>query len=133
MIRFLLSTAATVIANAVGLLLAMAILPGFTIDAASFIVVLLVFTGVMILTGPLVFKVALTSLPQIRGSISLVAVFLGLKVTEWLMPGFDMGGLANWLAATLLVWLGSLVAEILIPILIFKRLRQEGGPNVTIR
>lgn len=133
MIRFLLSTAATLIANAVGLLLAKALLPGFGIDAASFIVVLLVFTGVMILTGPLVFKVALTSLPQIRGSISLVSVFLGLKVTEWLMPGFDMGGLANWLAATLLVWLGSLVAEILIPILIFKRLRQEGGPNVTIR
>jgi hypothetical protein len=133
MIRLLLQTAATVIANAVGLLLAAALLTGFTIDAVAFVVVLLVFTGVMILTGPLVTKIAVTSVPQIRGSIALVAVFLGLKVTEWLMQGFDMGGLSNWLAATLLVWLGSLVAEILIPIYVFKQLRQNGGSNINIR
>ena len=49
------------------------------------------------------------------------------------MPGFDMGGLSNWLAATLLVWLGSLVAEILLPIYVFKQLRSGNGPNVSIR
>ena len=133
MIRLALTIVATIIANAVGLLLAAALLDGFSIDALSFIVVLLVFTGVMILTGPLITKIALTSLPQIRGSISLVSVFFGLKVTEWLMPGFDMGGLSNWLAATLLVWLGSLVAEILLPIYVFKQLRSNGGGNISIR
>jgi hypothetical protein len=133
MMRLLLSTLATIIANAVGLLLASALLTGFTIDPVSFIVVLLVFTGVLILTGPLMTKVAVTSVPQLRGSVALVTVFLGLKVTEWLMPGFDMGGLSNWLAATLLVWLGSLVAEILLPIYVFKQLRSGNGPNVSIR
>ena len=133
MMRLLLSTLATIIANAVGLLLAAMLLTGFTIDAVSFIVVLLVFTGVLILTGPLMTKVAVTSVPQLRGSVALVTVFLGLKVTEWLMPGFDMGGLSNWLAATLLVWLGSLVAEILLPIYVFKQLRSGNGPNVSIR
>jgi hypothetical protein len=44
-----------------------------------------------------------------------------------------MGGLPNWLAATLLVWLGSLIAEILIPIYVFKQLRSNGGNYVTIR
>jgi hypothetical protein len=44
-----------------------------------------------------------------------------------------MGGLSNWLAATLLVWLGSLVAEILIPIYVFKQLRSNGGANINIR
>lgn len=132
MIRLALSILATIIANAVGLLLATALLTGFTIDAISFVVVLLVFTGVMVLTGPLITKIAVTSVPQIRGSISLVSVFFGLKVTEWLMPGFDMGGLSNWLAATLLVWLGSLIAEILLPIYVFKQLRNTGG-NISIR
>ena len=131
--RLLLSTLATIIANAVGLLLAAALLTGFKIDPVSFIVVLLVFTGVLILTGPLMTKIAVTSVPQLRGSVALVTVFLGLKVTEWLMPGFDMGGLSNWLAATLLVWLGSLVAEILLPIYVFKQLRSGNGPNVSIR
>jgi hypothetical protein len=132
-IRLALSTISTIIANAAGLLLAAWLLEGFRIDAMSFIVVLLVFTGVMILTGPLVTKIAVTSMPQIRGSISLVSAFLGLKVTEWLMAGFDIGGLSNWLAATLLVWLGSLVAEILLPIYVFKTLRNGNGPSVNIR
>ena len=132
MVRLALSILSTIIANAVGLLLAASLLTGFHIDAVSFVVVLLVFTGVMVLTGPLVTKIAVTSLPQIRGSISLVSAFLGLKVTEWLMPGFDIGGLSNWLAATLLVWLGSLAAEILLPIYVFKQLRSGNGPNVRI-
>jgi len=133
MMRLLLTTLATIIANAAGLLFAAMLLTGFTIDAVSFIVVLLVFTGVMILAGPLTTKIAITSVPQLRGSVALVTVFIGLKVTEWLMPGFDMGGLSNWLAATLLVWLGSLVAEILLPIYVFKQLRNGNGPNVNIR
>jgi hypothetical protein len=133
MIRLALQTAATIIANAAGLLLAATLLSGFRIDALSFVVVLLVFSGVMILTGPLVTKIAITSMPQIRGSIALVTVFFGLKVTEWFMTGFVIGGLSNWLAATLLVWLGSLVAEILIPIYLFKQLRDNGNRNVSIR
>jgi hypothetical protein len=133
MIRLLLQIAATILANAVGLLLAAALLNGFTISATAFVIVLLVFTGVMVLTGPLMTKVAVTSVPQIRGSVALVTVFVGLKVTEWLMQGFDMGGLSNWLAATLLVWLGSLVAEILLPIYVFKQLRNNGGANINIR
>jgi hypothetical protein len=51
MIRLLLQTAATIIANAVGLLVAAMLLTGFTIDPLAFVVVLLVFTGVLILTG----------------------------------------------------------------------------------
>jgi hypothetical protein len=133
MIRLLLTVAATIIANAVGLLIAAALLEGFSISAAAFIVVLLVFTGVMVLTGPLMTKIAVTSVPQLRGSVALVTVFVGLKVTEWLMQGFDMGGLSNWLAATLLVWLGSLIAEILLPIYVFKQLRQNGSGNINIR
>jgi hypothetical protein len=133
MIRLLLSTAASILANAVGLALAAFLLPGFSIDTLSFGVVLLAFSGVMLLTGPLVFKIALSYMPQLRGSIALVTVFFGLKVTEWVMPGFDMGGLANWLAATLLVWLGSLIAEMLIPIYVFKQLRNNANGNVTMR
>jgi hypothetical protein len=132
MIRLLLQTAATIIANAVGLLLATVLLTGFTIDPLAFVVVLLVFTGVLILTGPLMTKVAITSVPQIRGSVALVTVFVGLKVTEWLMGGFDMGGLSNWLAATLLVWLGSLIAQILIPIYVFKQLRNNASANINV-
>jgi hypothetical protein len=138
MIRLLLQIAATIIANAVGLLLAATLLTGFRIDALSFVIVLLVFSGVMILTGPLMTKIAITSLPQIRGAVALATAFVGLKVTDWLMGdrfviGDASNWLSNWLAATLLVWLGSLLAEILLPIYVFKQLRQNGGANINIR
>jgi hypothetical protein len=104
-----------IIANAVGLLLAALLLDGFRIDLWSFVIVLLVFTVIMLVTAPLLAKITDSSLPQIKGGIALVSVFIGLKATDLLMDGFQIGILANWLAATLLVWLGSLTAEIILP------------------
>jgi hypothetical protein len=37
------------------------------------------------------------------------------------MAGFEIGIFANWLAATLLVWLGSLTAEIVLPMLLKRQ------------
>jgi predicted ABC-type exoprotein transport system permease subunit len=111
--------ATAIIANAVGLLLAALLLDGFRIDVWSFVIVLLVFTVIMLVTAPLLAKITDSSLPQIKGGIALISVFFGLKATDLLMAGFEIGILANWLAATLLVWLGSLTAEVVLP-MVFK-------------
>jgi hypothetical protein len=58
------------------------------------------------------------------GGIALVTIFIGLFITEILMSGMTIGGISNWLAATLLVWLGSLIASILLPIYVFKQLAE---------
>ena len=42
------------------------------------------------------------------GGIALVTIFVGLLVTDMIMSSMEIGGISNWLAATLLVWLGSL-------------------------
>ncbi|MGR3487907.1 hypothetical protein [Pseudooceanicola nanhaiensis] len=54
-----------------------------------------------------------------------MTIFVVLFIVDILMDGFHMGGLSNWLAATLLVWIGSLVAAILLPIYVFKELVQH--------
>jgi hypothetical protein len=48
-------------------------------------------------------------------------------VTDLIMPGMELGGIANWLAATLLVWIGSLVASILLPLYVFRQLAPKAG------
>ena len=68
-----IATVSPIIANAAGLLLAAWLLDGSRIDAASFIVVLLVFTGIMLLTNPVPTKIAETSLPQTKGGTALVS------------------------------------------------------------
>ncbi|MBY6089326.1 phage holin family protein [Maritimibacter alkaliphilus] len=125
MVKLALSAAAYLIANAVGLLLAAALLSGFQIDPLSFIIVVIAFSVIQAVLGPLVTKISLRQLPQLMGGVALVTVFIGLFVTDMLLDGMVIGGIANWLAATLLVWLGSLVATLLIPIYVFKQLAEK--------
>ncbi|MCC1493672.1 phage holin family protein [Cognatishimia sp. F0-27] len=120
MIRFLLSAAIYLVANAIGLLVAAWALSGFTIDAMAFVVAVLLFSVIQTVLGPLVTKLSMRSFPQMMGGIALVTIFLGLFLTDILMPGMAIGGLTNWLVATLLVWIGSLVASILLPLFVFK-------------
>lgn len=125
MVRLILAAVAYLIANAIGLLLAAALLSGFQIDPLSFVIVALSFSVIMAVLSPLVTKMSLKRLPQLMGGVALVTVFIGLFVTDLLLDGMIIGGVANWLAATLLVWLGSLIAEILIPIYLFKQLAEK--------
>ena len=125
MMKLLISTAALLAANAAGLLLAAALLPGFRIDVLSVAVAVVIFSAAQWLLGPLMTKLSVKHLPQLLGGIALVTIFLGLLITDLIMPGLTVGGIANWLAATLLVWIGSLLASILLPIYVFKSLAEK--------
>lgn len=123
--KLLLSGAAYLIANGIGLLIAAALLPGFRIDPLAFIVAVLLFSVVQAVVGPIVRKAATKKMPQLLGGIALITIFIGLFVTDLIMPGLEVGGIANWLAATLLIWIGSLIAAILIPKYVFKQLNDH--------
>lgn len=125
MIRFAYSVAAYLIANAIGLLLASLLLEGFSIGPMAFVVAVLIFSAVQGLTGPIITKLSQKSFPQLMGGISLVTIFLGLWITSLLVDDMQIGGLANWLAATLIVWIGSLIAAVLLPKYVFKRLKTK--------
>jgi hypothetical protein len=129
MIRFLISTAAYLVANAIGLLIAIVLLPGFAIDPLAFVIAVGIFSLVQTILGPLITKIAFQSFPQLMGGIALVTIFVGLFATDMIMPGMEIGGISNWLAATLLVWLGSLIASILLPLYVFKQLVQNTREN----
>jgi len=129
LVRFLLSTVAYLAANAIGLLIAVVLLPGFVINPLSFVVAVAIFSLVQTVLGPLITKISFKSFPQLMGGIALVTIFVGLFVTEILMDGMEIGVISNWLAATLLVWLGSLIASILLPLYVFKQLADRAGDN----
>ncbi len=113
--RFVLSAAAHLIANAIGLTLANLLLPGFTISLLGIVIVTLVFTGVSVVLLPVIRKVSEKKLPELLGGLSLIVTFAGLLITEMLVSGFTIGGIANLLAATLIVWLGALIVGVLVP------------------
>ena len=125
MIKFAYSIIAFLVANAIGLLVAVTLLEGFSVGPMAFVVAVIIFSAVQGISGPLLTKISMKNFPQVMGGISLVTIFIGLWITSLLVDGMQIGGLSNWLAATLLVWLGSLAANILLPIYVFKSLREQ--------
>ncbi|MHA7826814.1 MAG: hypothetical protein ACX93P_04530 [Roseovarius sp.] len=127
MVSFLISTVADLAANAIGLLVAIILLPGFVIGPLSFVVAVAIFSLVQTVLGPLIVQMSMKNVPQLMGAIALVTISVGLFATDIMMSGMQIGGIAHWLAATLLVWLGSLLASILLPLYVFKQLSGNDG------
>lgn len=49
------------------------------------------------------------------------------------MPAFDMGGLSILLAATLFIWLGGPIADVLTSHHVFKALRNTAPSKINVR
>lgn len=126
--RHLISAATFLAANAVGLLLAVLLLPGFRTGFGGFLLAVVIFSAVEAGLGPLIARLSRRHLPKLMGGIALVTAFVGLFVTDLLMAGMRIGGVSNWLAATLLVWLGSLVADIALRAYFGRRERAARKP-----
>ncbi len=127
MIRFLAVTALTLLGNSVGMWLAWAFLPGFELQPLGFVVSVAFFTAVEVLLGPFVLKMAIKYAPALRGGIALITTFLGLFLTATFTDGLTISGLNTWVLAPLIVWLGAVVAGILLPMVMFKKVLAGTG------
>jgi putative membrane protein len=124
-IRLLISAALRLGANALGLLVADAILDDMSIEWKGFIVAVLIFTGVQVLIEPLMMKIALTSAPVLRGSVALVAVLIGLIVTDVFFDGVSISGFTTWALATVIVWLAAMLAAFILPLIFLRNQRED--------
>jgi hypothetical protein len=110
MTRMLATAAMALLANAAGLLLAMILINGFSIDFTAFVMAVVLFTLAAVIADPLLTRISQNSLPALAGGVALVTTFVGLFLTSLLVDGMQTGGMVNLLLATLVVWLGALVA-----------------------
>lgn len=121
MVRFLASTALTLIANAVGLLVASMLLEGFSLNVFGFVVSVGLFTLVEVLFEPFIVSMALRYVPAFRGGIALVTTLVGLIITTTFTDGIQISGLNTWFLAPLIIWLTVVIAGILLPLVLFKK------------
>lgn len=120
MTRMMISALIYVLANAVGLLVAVFLVDGFTINVTGFIVAAVLLSAVEAVAGPMVTKLSEKNVPALKGGVALVTTFLGLWITDLLVPGMRIAGITALLAATLLVWLGTVVGNLVLPMVMFK-------------
>lgn len=136
MLRLLARLTLTLLANAVGLILAALILDRMSLGASGFIVAVALFTGVLVLVQPLIMKLSFRYASALTGSTALVAVLVALIVTELVSDGLHIDGIGTWLLATVIIWAGSLIGALVLPMLLFKELlgrNRDGGGRAAAR
>jgi putative membrane protein len=124
-IRLVVRTLVALAANAIGLIVASLLLDDFSIDVTGFIVAVVVFTVVFALMQPFLIVQFRRAPAAMLGGVSLLATLVSLIVTVLLTDGLSIDGLVGWVAGTLIVWLGALIAAFILPFLGLKKFLDE--------
>ena len=126
MVRLFLTALVYLVTNAIGLLVAATVLDDMSLDAASFVTAVVIFTVVEVVIQPLITQIAVKKANALIGSSALVATLVGLVITAWRSDGLTIDGWLTWVLATVIVWAAALVATLVLPVLVLKRFVGEG-------
>jgi uncharacterized membrane protein YvlD (DUF360 family) len=124
-IRLLVRLLIAFASNAVGLIVAAVVLDGMSLNATGFLVAVAVFTIVFALLQPFLVSVLRRSPAPVLGGVALLATLVSLIVTELFTDGLSISGVGTWIAATVVVWLASVLAAFILPFLGLKKYLDE--------
>lgn len=125
MVRLIFRTIIALAANAVGLIVAAAVLDDMRLDAVGFVVAVVIFTVVFALLQPFLIVQLRRSAPAAIGGIGLIATLVSLIITDLVSDGFTIDGVVTWLLAAVIVWASSVLAAFILPFLGLKRFLEE--------
>lgn len=132
MVRILLRVVVFVASAAVGLLAAAALLDGFTVTASGFVVTAVVFAVAQSVLAPFVARLGARYAPAFLGGIGLVSTFVALLLAVLLTDGLAISGASTWVLASLVVWVVTALATVLLPLALLRdrrgRATGEGRP-----
>jgi uncharacterized membrane protein YvlD (DUF360 family) len=127
MVRFIVRTAIMLAANAVGLIVAAIVLDGVDLNVSGFIVAVVIFTVALALMTPFLASTMRRnrSSSSALGGVALIATLAALIITDLISDGLSISGVGAWIAATVIVWLASLLAAFVLPYLGLKKYLEE--------
>lgn len=136
MLKMIIRVGLTLVANAIGLVVAAASLDEMALGVDGFLIAVLLFTAVMLVVRPLTMKVAFQHAEALGGSTALISTLVALVVTSAVSDSLVIRGLSTWLAATVIVWAACLLGGFLLPWLLLRRAAKKtvddaSSPKVT--
>jgi putative membrane protein len=111
-VRLAVRIALAVVANAIALLIAAALLDGVRIDASGFVLAVIVFSLASLIVTPVIAWIVVRRMRALLGVIALVTTFAALLVTDLLSDGFQVEGALDWVLATVIVWLATMIYDV---------------------
>ncbi len=128
MIRFLLRTAIFLGSSAIGLLVAAWLVPGVSVSPWGFITAVVIFSIAQAILSPFFLKMASRYASAFLGGIGLVSTLAALILASVLTTGLSIRGIGSWVTATIVVWLVTALATLLLPIVVLKKKKNEASP-----
>ncbi|BDZ41525.1 membrane protein [Paraoerskovia sediminicola] len=128
MIKFLIRTGVFLLAAAVGIIVTSWIFSGFDLEGfdlmwsepIGFVVAVVVFAAVQAIISPFIARVARRNAPALLGGVGLISTVIALVVAVLVTDGLDIYGVLGWVLGSLLVWLVTMLATLLLPAILIK-------------
>ena len=120
MTRSLIRIGLSLAGNAIGLLVAAIILDKMDVDGPAFVIAVVIFTVLTAVLEPFVSKVTEERPALLQSASALIATFLALVITVLVSDGLSIDGTVTWLIATVLVWLLTMIAGVILVKLVVK-------------
>ncbi|MGB2923021.1 MAG: phage holin family protein [Mycobacterium sp.] len=118
--RLLLRIAVFLGSSALGLLAADFLVPGVSVPLWGFVTAVVIFTVAQAILAPFFLKMATRYASAFLGGIGLVSTFVALLLASLLSNGLSIRGVGSWIAATVVVWLVTAVATVVLPMLVLR-------------
>jgi hypothetical protein len=127
-IRLLLRAVVFLASAAIGLIVASLVLDDVTVTTEGFFLVVVIFAVIQSVISPFLARVAAKNATALLGGVGLLATFVALLVvTLWGDAVTIDGGVGTWIAATVIVWLATALATMLLPLLFLIGRRKDAG------
>jgi uncharacterized membrane protein YvlD (DUF360 family) len=120
MVRTLIKVGLMIVGNAIGLFVASLLLDKVDLQMSGFLIALAIFTIAELVVEPLIEKVISQHAEKLTFVTSLVTTYVALLLTDVISDGLTIEGVGTWLAATVIVWLGTLLAGVILVRLFLK-------------
>jgi uncharacterized membrane protein YvlD (DUF360 family) len=120
MTRSLIRIGLSLAGNAIGLLVAATILDKMDVDGPAFVIAVVIFTVLTAVLEPFISKVTEERPALLQSASALIATFLALVITVLVSDGLSIDGTVTWLIATVLVWLVTMIAGVILVKLVVK-------------
>jgi uncharacterized membrane protein YvlD (DUF360 family) len=120
--RLLAGLLVALVTNAIALLVASVVVSGFDIDAVAFPVVVIVFTCISVLARPVIEAFIEKSVQILASFVGLIAALVTLLLVDLLSDNLEIDGIGPLILASLIIWMGSIIADFLVGRWLFRKL-----------
>ena len=120
MIRLLVRTLIFFASSAVGLIVADLLLDDMSVSASGFLITLAIFAVLQTVIAPFIARVTARNASALLGGAGLISTFIALAVAAVVGDSLQISGVSTWLIATVIVWLATALATLLIPLVLVK-------------